>query len=180
MTGSEHRRRVMVALGAGALVGAGSAVVRPYIRGGVHYETIVSMFLIMPAICLALAGSLRRVAQRWALAWLAMELAVLWIAFSVGWSLVFGRAWEDMLALAAGAWLITTLAGVAGLFLWQSTYQSKPGPYCPACDYCLIGVPIDCCPECGRPFTLDELGITREALTPPAMPSSTDRSRRDC
>lgn len=42
------------------------------------------------------------------------------------------------------------------------------GPSCPGCGYCLIGLAEQVCPECGRPFTLEELDVTSRDLRPPA------------
>jgi hypothetical protein len=44
------------------------------------------------------------------------------------------------------------------------------GPSCPGCGYCLIGLAEHVCPECGRPFTLEELDVTERQLRPPDPP----------
>lgn len=41
------------------------------------------------------------------------------------------------------------------------------GAVCPNCRYSLVGVTERRCPECGREFTLDELGISASDLKPP-------------
>ncbi len=33
---------------------------------------------------------------------------------------------------------------------------------CPSCSYCLVGAENLACPECGRSFTFEQLGVTRE------------------
>jgi hypothetical protein len=64
-----------------------------------------------------------------------------------------------------GAVSFVISAGVL-LLLQLKPRAVKPGPYCPACGYCLIGSPRQICAECGRAFTLEELGITPEELIP--------------
>jgi uncharacterized OB-fold protein len=55
------------------------------------------------------------------------------------------------------------------LLLMRLRHQKRiPGPYCPQCGYCLIGLPSHRCTECGRPFTLEELKIDAAALNPAA------------
>lgn len=39
-------------------------------------------------------------------------------------------------------------------------------PYCLRCGYCLIGLNRRRCPECGRPFSLQELGVSADVLAP--------------
>ncbi|MBN1491377.1 MAG: hypothetical protein JXA69_15795 [Phycisphaerae bacterium] len=53
--------------------------------------------------------------------------------------------------------------------LWRLvTCRLQPKPthseICPACGYCLFGLTEQRCPECARPFTFEELGITPEKL----------------
>lgn len=40
--------------------------------------------------------------------------------------------------------------------------------HCPGCGYSLMGLPQQRCPECGRPFTFHELGVTAGDLQPSA------------
>src|SRR5208282_4670821 len=58
------------------------------------------------------------------------------------------------------------------LFLQVKSEPVKPGPYCPEWGYCLIGAPTRICPECGRGFNLEELGVGVEALLPGADTAS--------
>ncbi len=50
--------------------------------------------------------------------------------------------------------------GIALLF-WAETRRQMAG-HCPACGYNLRGLPKRRCPECGRPFTLEEIGKSPE------------------
>jgi len=49
------------------------------------------------------------------------------------------------------------------------------GPYCPECEYHLVGVAEHRCPECGRPFTLYELGISQRDLEPDTASTAAPR-----
>ena len=50
-----------------------------------------------------------------------------------------------------------------GLNLW-AVRRRITGPYCRGCRYHLKGVANWRCPECGRPFTLKELGVSAAEL----------------
>ena len=63
-------------------------------------------------------------------------------------------------ALTQQSWLKT---------LWQllslRLHKGLPAPgQCPACGYNLFGLTEQRCPECGRPFTFEELAVTSEEL----------------
>jgi hypothetical protein len=71
--------------------------------------------------------------------------------------------WQGALIFGVGCFL----GGVILLrFLQLKPAEMKPGAYCRGCGYCLIGVPGRVCPECGRGFTIEELGVGEEALDP--------------
>ena len=68
---------------------------------------------------------------------------------------------------------------IAPFCMYVRRKRAKVGTYCPECGYCLIGVPRQICPECGRAFTLDELGIPADALVPPVRsPAGAGNLRR--
>ena len=156
--------RLIVAMFFGAVAGGISAYVRPMIQGPIHYEMLASMFIVLPLIVLALVISMRRTPWRHVTRHLLFAIFATCFAFTAGWAAVQARMWDDMfwvmlvygLIAAAVAWLL--------LFVMQYFFPLISGPSCPKCGYSLIGVPRDQCPECGRSFTLGELGITREEL----------------
>jgi hypothetical protein len=81
---------------------------------------------------------------------------------------------RDPLLMSLLFGIVSFFCGSVTLLLLQMKTEAKEsGTYCPACGYCLIGVPTQTCPECGRPFTLDELGVSADALVPP-VPSPAD------
>jgi hypothetical protein len=60
--------------------------------------------------------------------------------------------------------------GARVLLIWAGVINEPPkpiGPLCPSCGYCLLGLTEHICPECGRPFTFEELGISPRELQPP-------------
>lgn len=42
----------------------------------------------------------------------------------------------------------------------RGSVRIQDGTLCPGCGYCLIGCPSSVCPECGRPFTSEDLTTT--------------------
>jgi hypothetical protein len=47
---------------------------------------------------------------------------------------------------------------------WAAPVHIQDGTLCPGCAYSLIGNESMVCPECGRPFTVEELGTTEETF----------------
>ena len=169
LTPAVRWRRLAAAVGVAGATGVASAFVRPMIAGPIHYEALVSIFIVLPTVCLVLTLSLRDVPWGAALGPLVLELAAVCVAFPAGVWLGPGGFADDLLGVMAGFWLIAVLA-CAGLLVGRQYFRPPVlGPYCPGCGYCLIGAPTDRCPECGRDFDPSELGVTREALRPPPI-----------
>jgi hypothetical protein len=53
---------------------------------------------------------------------------------------------------------------IVGLFFLRLHRWALPPGHCPACGYNLHALTEPRCPECGRPFTFDELGVAPEEL----------------
>jgi hypothetical protein len=180
-------RRMAWAMLASILLGGGSALLRGQFTGFVHYEAIFSFFVGLPAICLWLILSRRRIPWKRPLLLLLGELSVVSATYVLGWTLAAWRnplGWsviDNLLKVIVTFWAISLASAPAVLIVWQYFRPAiLPGPYCPNCRYCLIGVSIDCCPECGRAFTLAELGISRDQLLiPKAMSSTVDSLTSD-
>ncbi|MFO0973006.1 MAG: hypothetical protein U1A27_06155 [Phycisphaerae bacterium] len=64
------------------------------------------------------------------------------------------------LPFTAVFFLIFTLA----VSLFSPRVTVNDGTLCPGCEYCLIGNTTMICPECGRPFTFEQLGTTGAAF----------------
>ena len=129
---------------------------------------MLELFILVIAATALTVATRRRIAWRHGMIWMALELAgyVCFLAATVDnfWHF-FGGYWShtpDLLQMVLVVWLMSFVLGAMALLLLQMRAEKvKPGPYCPECGYCLIGSPRKICSECGRPFTLDELGITQ-------------------
>lgn len=79
---------------------------------------------------------------------------------------------DPFLALMAGlvfglaSCCVGLLAVIVGSEIGRIFYRIsfRKGPWCPQCGYSLIGCETHTCPECGRAFTFDEIGVDRENL----------------
>jgi hypothetical protein len=118
----------------------------------------------------------RRVRWHEALLWMALELAGFMCFFESVLDQMdhffrhqYLRA--EMVDQVLGAGAISFVCGATLLLLLRLRLQKRiPGPYCPQCGYCLNGLRTRRCTECGRPFTLEELGIDATALNPAGAP----------
>ncbi len=141
--------------------------------GGFGCAFSASHFVVIAVLCLfALAAAFVIVSRSEPpllenLVYAAIELLGLAPVAAAGW------------ATATGEWSVT----VAGTLLWIGL-MIVAGPSvlvggslveahrrrrlkCPQCGYSLLGVGKHRCPECGRPFTLEELHASAADLQPP-------------
>lgn len=163
LTLADRVLRLVISALAAAALGAGAAFARDFWRA--PHGVIVSVFVLFPALCLWLVVSQRRVPWRRAWKWLHLELLTVFSVAPLAWTLIYGNSILDYrLGVMAIVGLIASSASAVALVIWQRFRPPLQGPYCPGCGYCLIGTGSDCCPECGRSFTLDELGVERDAL----------------
>ena len=79
---SRRTTRIAVLAARGASVGGVTVFERPLITGPFHYEAIIALFVVMPAICLATVISHHRVPCRLAMSSIHLELALLWMIFA--------------------------------------------------------------------------------------------------
>jgi hypothetical protein len=140
---------------------------------------ILELSILLPVVVALVVFTRRRIRWCRGLLWMSLELAgyVCFLSATIeNWWHFFGGYWmesTDLLRMVLTIWLMSLAAGSAILLLLQlKPRQVKSGPYCPECEYCLIGSPRQICPECGRPFTLEELGVSAEALIPPGVISA--------
>lgn len=85
----------------------------------------------------------------------------------------YARVRPPPLSAAAGVELVLLpLSGGLFVLLWLASRTSRgkllvtDNTHCPNCEYNLIGNTTYICPECGEPFTLEELEITSKDLDP--------------
>jgi hypothetical protein len=159
---------------AGAATGAIAAELE--LTLGLYRQLWVSAGVIPVALMTVLIViNRRRILWRKTLLWMSLEVAGSACFFAA----TAEQLWHhfdlvhpdqpDFLLLAFFFGVASFFCSTGALVLLQTrTAAIKPGAYCPTCGYCLIGVPAQICPECGNPFTLDELGIEPHELVPPS------------
>ena len=59
-------------------------------------------------------------------------------------------------------WGIAVVVGSVVIAIVRPGSKVLTGPYCRGCGYCVVGLSEQRCPECGRPFTAAELGISED------------------
>jgi hypothetical protein len=131
----------------------------------------VILLVLLPVVSLMAVYTRRRIPWHRAILWMSLELAgcVTFFESTIDqiWRFRNAHRYNDveLLQMIVVIGLACFVVGaILLLFLQVKPESVKPGPYCPECGYCLIGLPRQICSECGRPFTLDELGIEVEAL----------------
>lgn len=85
---------------------------------------------------------------------------------------IAASAFMTVLAIMASpaetlAWLGILVAGTPAYYLWRwlvPAEAAKPAGMCPGCGYHLYGLRDRRCPECGRPFSFEEVCSTPESL----------------
>jgi hypothetical protein len=137
------------------------------------WEWSLALLFLLPIVDFLGVLTRRRIPWRRGIVWMALEIAG-FVCFFIAtlqecWHIFGGWRLADV-DLAPGALLLGAISFVIGaiilVLLQLKPHPVKPGPYCPVCGYCLIGSPRQICAECGRPFTLEELGVSEEELSP--------------
>jgi hypothetical protein len=166
--------RVATFCAAGAVIGAiveavNIALSLDHGAGQLIVTTMVSFILISALIVI----TRKRIEWHRAIVWLLLEVAGCICFFGATMDRIwyfFGRYRAVQPEILQGALVFGVGCYLCGamliLFMQVKPRKDKPGPYCRGCGYCLIGVPPNICPECGRPFTIEELGVPVEALFP--------------
>jgi hypothetical protein len=157
----------------GICVGALFALVGYPTRPHIYANEWSPELFVLPVIAtILIVLTRRRIRWHQALLWMALELAG-FICFFVAvldhlGHFLHGRfLWPELTEQILTTGAISFVLGAILLLMLQLRPQTRIlGPYCPQCGYCLIGLPTHRCAECGRPFTLEELGIDEAALNP--------------
>ena len=98
----------------------------------------------------------------------AMDIMLMCVGFILGFWIGRDRWWygHTVINWTILSWTLLVVLGTPlawGLNRWSSARRIT-GPYCRGCRYHLKGVSDWRCPECGRPFTLKELGVSPSEL----------------
>jgi hypothetical protein len=137
------------------------------------------LLVLLPVVSLMAVYTRRRIPWHRAILWMSLELAgcITFFESTIDqiWRYENAHRYNDLELLQMILFIgiaCFVVGAILLLFLQVKPEPAKPGPYCPECGYCLIGLPRQICSECGRPFTLDELGITSDVLIPPSARSA--------
>jgi hypothetical protein len=173
---ANHWRRLLFSNLTAILTGLATAYLRAYFeRSNLHYETIASCFLILPAISLILAFTARRLPILAALTWLMLEVLLVYVFFTLSFWLLYlflvpsEAILPVMLKAMAICWLVSALVSAIIIALLAKFRPPILGPHCRGCGYCLIGLPSNRCPECGRTFTDQEVSLKDLILYAPSL-----------
>ena len=98
----------------GCALGLASRAVRPLFKGPMHWDAIGAMVLLF-ALCAGFVLWLWREQRKAGLLSYQIGAFALWAGHTLGWSLLHGFLWEDLLIVNAGSWLVSAVVG--GLFL---------------------------------------------------------------
>jgi hypothetical protein len=94
----------------GCALGLASRAVRPFFGGPMHWEAIATLVLLF-VLCAGFVLWLWREQRKAALLSYQIGTFALWAGHTVGWSLLHGFLWEDLLVLNAGSWLASAVVG---------------------------------------------------------------------
>lgn len=146
-----------------AVVGAAAFLIG-WLLNREEYEA----FWIIFAACCARALVPALLPARWPAVFFAIDITLLCVGFVVGFW-VGRQNWlyvHTVVKWTSLMWPLFLVLGAPlawGLNRWTRARRFT-GPYCRGCRYHLKGVIDWRCPECGRPFTLKELGVTAAEL----------------
>ena len=98
----------------------------------------------------------------------AVDVTLMSLGFVLGFWVGRERWWylHSVVRWMVHAWMAFVVIG-SPLAWWLNRWMQArriTGPYCRGCRYHLRGVTNWRCPECGRPFTLKELGVSATEL----------------
>lgn len=150
------------------------------------YVNLVFGLLCSPLLLAGTIFAIRRRHQRRLCLWFLGGLSGLaWFSY---WPIFSNPLYGLYLSLAACLLIVLASVGEAAVLTDQSWLRTfgqlltcrlapfyDPKGRCPGCDYYLYGLTEQRCPECGRPFTFDELNATPEELSFASTPLCRNR-----
>ena len=144
----------------------------PFFDGLSHWQWY-ALLLVPPIVIIVIHYRLRPSMGVWGL--FALTSAAFWAGLTLGIEMDdFGPRGHFMQFGFAG-WLINFTFGTFFICGKPPHHEPRRGPYCPQCGYCVVGLSENRCPECGRPFTAAELGVSEDELR--AEPSANTDER---
>jgi hypothetical protein len=166
---SRHRLRTALFVLAGFSIGFVSASLRPYaVIGAIHIEAMIEFFFVIPLLCLFILISFLRTPIGQALPAMAGQYTAFYFMNMVGrfFGAPKGSMADEFIGMAVIYWVCTVV--ITSLVLWavEWIWPLKVASIdCPACGYSLKGIGLSgACPECGRPFTVEALGVSADEL----------------
>ena len=98
----------------GCALGLAGRAARPFFGGPMHWEAVGTLVLLF-VLCAGFIRWLWREQRQAGLLSYQIGAFALWAGHTLGWSLLHGFLWEDLLIVNAGSWLVSAVVG--GLFL---------------------------------------------------------------
>ncbi len=154
-----------------------------YIALGIPYRPLLLshgyQFLCMLLMCILSVGALRNARRRMSklvFAVVALELLCIWILPWMAWRRLLIAPTLDIqlggnffptlgyVVYVPVILLLGVFVAIAAFMHWRYLHRIRKSRLCPNCRYDLRGATEMRCPECGRPFTLEELHISEDEL----------------
>ena len=118
------RRWILLATVLAFFSGIGSRMARPFFPGSIHYETIAAL-VVLSIMCLSLLLRFWRFPLMQGLISLNVGVLCSWTTFTIGWSVVHGAVWEDLVDLSLVSWACSAAVGSITLLLPHRRYIKK-------------------------------------------------------
>ena len=106
-----------------------------------------------------------------------LTLAMFWMGDGLGWAVDHRKIRPDVIFIPLILWIISGIVGGIVIAIVRPGRRPLPGPYCRGCGYCVVGLSEARCPECGRPFTAAELGVSEDELRAEPSANTDERER---
>ena len=116
-----QRKPVLVSVAkcafAGFSIGVISRLVRPFVRtaDGLHVESLIAGLLLL-GLCVAVPLSVRR-KQPMSIVGVLVLCAATWMCYAVGWTVVHGKVWDDILVATVNGAAVSMVLGTLPLLL---------------------------------------------------------------
>lgn len=99
-----------------ATTGVAGRLIRPLITGPVHYEAIATLALMI-IVCVVLLVRFRRFPRPQGIFFYITGTIAVWTAHALGWMIVHGEIWDDVVWLNLTCSAVATLVGCVILLL---------------------------------------------------------------